>query len=57
MTTLRQKACTRRHTPSVVSPKKSPSGIRTGRTDVALVARRLRVAQRDYEAMYGKAKR
>jgi hypothetical protein len=57
MTTLRQKTCTRRHTPSVVSPKKSPPGIRTARTDVAHVARRLRAAQRDYEAMYGKAKR
>jgi phage-related protein len=37
--------------------EKSPSGIRTARTDVALVERRPRAAQRDYEAMYGKAKR
>jgi phage-related protein len=35
--------------------KKSPRGIRTARTDVALVARRLRLAQQDYEARYGKA--
>lgn len=37
--------------------KKSPSGVRTARTDVALVARRLKTAQRDYEALYGKPKR
>ena len=37
--------------------KKSPSGVRTARTDVALVARRLKAAQRDYEALYGKPKR
>jgi phage-related protein len=29
--------------------KKSPSGIRTARKDVALVAERLKAAQRDYE--------
>jgi len=37
--------------------KKSPSGVRTARTDVALVARRLKAAQNDYEALYGKPKR
>jgi phage-related protein len=37
--------------------KKSPSGVRTTRTDVALVARRLKAAQRDHEALYGKPKR
>ena len=37
--------------------KKSPSGVRTARTDVALVARRLKAAQRDYEGSYGKPKR
>ena len=35
----------------------SPSGVRTARTDVALVARRLKAAQNDYEALYGKPKR
>ena len=34
--------------------KKSPSGVRTARTDVELIARRLKVAQQDYEARYGK---
>jgi phage-related protein len=34
--------------------KKSPSGIRTARTDVELVARRLKAARQDYEARYGK---
>ena len=38
-----------------VFQKKSPSGIRTARTDVELIARRLRLAQQDYEARYGKA--
>lgn len=33
--------------------KKSPSGIRTAHTDVALVGRRLKNAMRDYEARYG----
>ena len=37
--------------------KKSPSGIRTARVDVELVERRLKVAQQDYEARYGKPKR
>lgn len=32
--------------------KKSPTGIRTARTDIALIARRLRIAQQDYEARY-----
>jgi phage-related protein len=36
--------------------KKSPSGIRTARNDVELIARRLRLAQQDYEARYGKAR-
>lgn len=35
--------------------KKSPSGIRTGRTDVQLVARRLKKATTDYEERHGKA--
>ena len=34
--------------------KKSPSGIRTARTDVKLVAARLSDAMRDYEERYGK---
>jgi len=37
--------------------KKSPSGIRTARVDVELVERRLKVAQQDHEARYGKSKR
>ena len=37
--------------------KKSPSGIRTAKRDVELVARRLSVAQQDYEEHYGKPKR
>jgi phage-related protein len=37
--------------------KKSPRGIRTAQGDVDLVERRLKTAQRDYEARYGKAKR
>lgn len=35
--------------------KKSPSGIRTARQDVALIERRLRAAQYEYEARYGEA--
>jgi phage-related protein len=35
--------------------KKSPKGSRTARTDIELVARRLKTAQQDYEARYGKA--
>jgi phage-related protein len=37
--------------------KKSPKGVKTARSDVELVARRLRVAQEDYEARYGKPTR
>jgi len=37
--------------------KKSPSGKRTAKRDVDLVAQRLKVAQEDYEEQYGKAKR
>jgi phage-related protein len=37
--------------------KKSPKGIKTARPDVELVARRLRVAQQDYEDRYGKPTR
>lgn len=33
--------------------KKSPSGIRTARTDVRLIEERLKTAQRDYEERYG----
>lgn len=35
--------------------KKSPSGIRTAKTEVQLVEERLKRAQRDYEERYGKA--
>lgn len=34
--------------------KKSPSGIRTAKTDVDLIHERLKAAQADYEARYGK---
>ncbi len=34
--------------------KKSPKGIRTARIDIELIARRLKIAQQDYEARYGK---
>lgn len=34
--------------------KKSPKGIETARTDIELIARRLRIAREDYEAHYGK---
>ena len=37
--------------------KKSPSGIRTAKHDIELVAERLRTAQRDHEEHYGKSKR
>jgi phage-related protein len=37
--------------------KKSPSGIRTAKRDVELVAERLKTAQRDHEEHYGKSKR
>jgi phage-related protein len=36
--------------------KKSPKGIKTAKGDVELIERRLRLAQRDHEARYGKAK-
>lgn len=34
--------------------KKSPSGIRTAKTDIDLVAKRLKDATQDYEERYGK---
>ncbi len=34
--------------------KKSPSGIRTAKNDVDLIHERLKTAQADYEAHYGK---
>jgi phage-related protein len=37
--------------------KKSPSGIRTAKRDVDLVADRLKTAERDYEEHHGKQKR
>jgi phage-related protein len=37
--------------------KKSPTGIKTAQLDVDLVGRRLKIAQQDHEARYGKAKR
>jgi phage-related protein len=37
--------------------KKSPKGIKTAQLDVDLIERRLKIAQQDYEARYGKAKR
>ena len=36
--------------------KKSPSGVRTAATDVELIHRRLKIAQADHEARYGKTK-
>jgi len=33
--------------------KKSPSGIRTARTDVELIRQRLKMARHDYEVRYG----
>ncbi len=36
--------------------KKSPKGIKTAKGDVEMVERRLRLAQEDYEARYGKKK-
>jgi phage-related protein len=35
--------------------KMSPSGIRTARTDVELIERRLKAAQSDYKVRYGHA--
>ena len=37
--------------------KKSPSGIRTAKRDVDLVAERLKTAERDHDEHYGKKKR
>jgi len=37
--------------------KKSPSGIRTAKRDVELVAQRVKMAQDDYQEHYGKPKR
>ncbi len=37
--------------------KKSPKGIKTAQIDVDLVGTRLKAAQQDYEARYGKPKR
>ncbi len=34
--------------------KKSPSGVRTARPDIDLITERLKAAQEDYEARYGK---
>ena len=34
--------------------KKSPSGVRTARTDIELIAERLKWAKEDYEERYGK---
>jgi phage-related protein len=36
--------------------KKSPKGIKTAQVDIDLIERRLKVAQQDYEARYGKPK-
>ena len=37
--------------------KKSPSGIRTAKRDVDLIAERLKTAAKDHEEHYGKSKR
>jgi phage-related protein len=37
--------------------KKSPRGLKTGKLDIDLVERRLKVAQQDFEARYGKTTR
>ena len=37
--------------------KKSPKGIKTAKSDIDLIEQRLKVAQEDYEARYGKPKR
>ena len=34
--------------------KKSPSGVRTARTDIELIEERLKAAKEDYEGRYGK---
>jgi len=40
------------HEPSF--QKKSPSGIRTAKTDIDLIHERLKTARKDYEVRYGK---
>ena len=37
--------------------KKSPKGIQTAQTNIALIARRLKAAREDYEARYDKSKK
>lgn len=37
--------------------KKSPKGIKTAKFDIDLIERRMKTAQQDYEASYGKPKR
>ena len=37
--------------------KKAPKGIRTAQVDIDLIKKRLKMAQQDYEARYGKPKR
>lgn len=37
--------------------KKSPSGIKTAQTDIALIRSRLKAAQNDYEERYGRSRR
>lgn len=37
--------------------KKSSSGIKTAQIDVDMIERRLKMAQRDYEAEHGKSRR
>ena len=34
--------------------KKSPSGVRTAKTDIDLIGERLKLARADYEVRYGK---
>ena len=34
--------------------KKSPKGVKTARSDVNMIEQRLKLAQEDYEARYGK---
>jgi hypothetical protein len=43
--------------PLHVFQKKSPKGVKTAQLEVDLVERRLKVAQEDYEARYGKTTR
>ncbi len=37
--------------------KKSPTGTRTAKTDIDLIARRMKAAQQDHEERYGKTQR